>query len=93
MPATTSSFIVEEDDEEQKVYLTAKFLDIVISDPQACESFIESFIDSFIGGGENNNNSNSKAPMGTDDDEIKAVKTSIIDNNNYPIPLYQISLK
>ena len=82
MPVT-SSFIVEED-EEQKVYLAEKFLDIVISDPQAAESFIESFIDSFIGG-------ESKTAMGADDG-IKAVKTSIIDNN-YPIPLYQISLK
>ena len=32
----------------KKVYLTKKFLDIAVNDPQDPGSFIESFIDSFI---------------------------------------------
>ena len=46
----------EEGEEMKKVYLTKKFLDIVVNDPQDPGSFIESFIGSFIDQSNNNNN-------------------------------------
>ena len=40
--------LIKEKEEIKKVYLTKKFLDIVVNDPQDPGSFIESFIESFI---------------------------------------------
>ena len=40
--------LIKEKEEIKKVYLTKKFLDIVVNDPQDPGSFIESFIDSFV---------------------------------------------
>ena len=46
--------MIKEKEEMKKVYLTKKFLGIVVNDPQDPGSFIESFIDSFVE--QNNNN-------------------------------------
>ena len=40
--------MIKEKEEMKKVYLTKKFLGIVVNDPQDPGSFIESFIDSFV---------------------------------------------